>query len=169
MKNQALVEREEFNRLKISVIGILLFLLLISLISFITVGGGEPHPIVIWAGIINVLSQAYLLLFVLGKAKTHHPRYYVITLLITLLTFLVNLTQLNYNMSRLDENSFHGLETVADSAYFVIGTISTAGTGDIYPVSQAARLLVSFQIVLGFSLVAFVLVKDTLGSTGKNK
>jgi hypothetical protein len=41
-----------------------------------------------------------------------------------------------------------------DSIYFALGTLTTAGTGNIAPVSQLARSLVSMQMVLDFILVA---------------
>lgn len=38
--------------------------------------------------------------------------------------------------------------------YFALGTLTTAGTGDVYPRSSLARAIVSWQMVLGFAFVA---------------
>jgi voltage-gated potassium channel len=41
-----------------------------------------------------------------------------------------------------------------DALYFALGTLSTAGTGSITPISQLARGLVSIQMILDLMLVA---------------
>jgi hypothetical protein len=44
-----------------------------------------------------------------------------------------------------------------DAAYFSTITLSTAGYGDIVPVSDLAKVLVSLEIILGFGLLGFLL------------
>jgi hypothetical protein len=44
-----------------------------------------------------------------------------------------------------------------DAAYFSTVTLSTAGYGDIVPVSQIARAMVSLEILIGFGLLGFLL------------
>jgi len=45
----------------------------------------------------------------------------------------------------------------SDAAYFSTVTLSTAGYGDIVPLSPLARALVSVEIVIGFGLLGFLL------------
>jgi voltage-gated potassium channel len=49
------------------------------------------------------------------------------------------------------------LERFADAAYFSTVTLSTAGYGDIVPVSPLARAMVSVEILIGFGLLGFLL------------
>jgi voltage-gated potassium channel Kch len=49
------------------------------------------------------------------------------------------------------------LTRFADAAYFSTVTLSTAGYGDIVPVSDIARAMVSVEIVLGYGLLGFLL------------
>src|SRR3954454_17272108 len=44
-----------------------------------------------------------------------------------------------------------------DAAYFSTITLSTAGYGDIVPVSDLAKVLVSIEIIMGFGLLGFLL------------
>jgi voltage-gated potassium channel len=48
-------------------------------------------------------------------------------------------------------DQFSGLETKTDGLYFTVSTLGTVGFGDIHPVGQAARAIVTAQIV--FNLV----------------
>jgi hypothetical protein len=45
----------------------------------------------------------------------------------------------------------------SDAVYFSTVTLSTAGYGDIVPVSQLARAMVSVEILIGFGLLGFLL------------
>ena len=56
--------------------------------------------------------------------------------------------------------------THLDAIYFTMGTLSTAGTGSIAPVSQLARGLQTLQMLLdlGFLLVAVTLVVGRLAA-----
>jgi len=57
--------------------------------------------------------------------------------------------------------------THLDAIYFTIGTLSTAGTGNIVPVSELARGLQTLQMLLdlGFLLVAVTLVVGRLATS----
>jgi hypothetical protein len=52
-----------------------------------------------------------------------------------------------------------------DAAYFSTITLSTAGYGDIVPVSDLAKVLVSVEIIVGFGLLGFLLSR-VAGFTG---
>lgn len=56
--------------------------------------------------------------------------------------------------------------TRLDAAYFTIGTLSTAGTGNIVPTSELARALQALQMALNlvFLSIAVALVVTRLGS-----
>ena len=73
-----------------------------------------------------------------------------------------------YSLFNLDSESFAGailldkdkaLEfgTYFDMIYFTMSTFSTAGFGDITPVSRLARGIVMTQFIAGFTLVAILL------------
>ncbi len=73
-----------------------------------------------------------------------------------------------YSLYNLDSKSFNGtilldrsksLEfgTYFDMIYFTMSTFSTAGFGDITPVSRLARGIVMTQFITGFTLVAILL------------
>jgi len=53
-----------------------------------------------------------------------------------------------------------------DAAYFSTITLSTAGYGDIVPVSDLAKVLVSVEIILGFGLLGFLLSRVAGFTTG---
>jgi Ion channel len=49
---------------------------------------------------------------------------------------------------------FEGLATRIDALYFALTTLFTVGYGDIHPVGQLARALVSVQMVLNVGVLA---------------
>ncbi|HVQ45532.1 MAG TPA: potassium channel family protein [Gemmatimonadales bacterium] len=53
-----------------------------------------------------------------------------------------------------------------DAAYFSTITLSTAGYGDIVPVSDLAKVLVSVEIIVGFGLLGFLLSRVAGFTTG---
>lgn len=60
------------------------------------------------------------------------------------------------------------LARFADAAYFSTITLSTTGYGDIAPVSDVARAIVSVEIILGYGLLGFLLSRVAgLGSSPK--
>jgi voltage-gated potassium channel len=49
---------------------------------------------------------------------------------------------------------FDGIETHIDAVYFTVTTLSTVGFGDINPTGQAARVVVTIQVLFDLTLVA---------------
>ncbi len=47
-----------------------------------------------------------------------------------------------------------GLETKTDAVYFALTTLSTVGFGDVHAVGQAARVVVSLQVVFDLAFLA---------------
>ena len=54
-------------------------------------------------------------------------------------------------LARSTDSQFAGLRTKTDALYFTVSTLGTVGFGDIHPTGQAARAIVTAQIV--FNLV----------------
>jgi voltage-gated potassium channel len=64
-------------------------------------------------------------------------------------------------------NHFSGLDDKFDAAYFAVTTLSTVGYGDIYAVSNTARLIVTFQII--FNLVFLGGVVRIITNVGRER
>ncbi|MCU1371478.1 MAG: ion transporter [Ilumatobacteraceae bacterium] len=75
----------------------------------------------------------------------------VMSLLVSLV--IVGFAGSYYSMSIYSEG-FPTIHTRLDALYFTVVTLGTVGYGDIAPVSQGARALVSFQILVNLSLIA---------------
>jgi hypothetical protein len=60
----------------------------------------------------------------------------------------------DYVVATARPGQFEGLSTRIDALYFALTTLVTVGYGDIYPVGQLARGLVSAQMVLNVGVVA---------------
>ena len=58
-----------------------------------------------------------------------------------------------YLFSARYHHAFNEVLTRIDAAYFTVSTATTTGMGDIHPVSQAARLVVTAQMVASLFLV----------------
>ncbi len=76
-----------------------------------------------------------------------------------------------YSLSHAGASSFNMVLTKIDAIYFTITTLTTAGFGDIHPVSELSRLYVTAQelvdlvfTVLGFGLlVNSIIIKSSRG------
>jgi voltage-gated potassium channel Kch len=66
-----------------------------------------------------------------------------------LLTFAIAYYALATNTEQIP-----GIETKVDSLYFTVTTVATVGFGDIVPVGQVARAIVTFQILANLTLIA---------------
>jgi voltage-gated potassium channel Kch len=75
----------------------------------------------------------------------------VLSLLVSLV--IVGFAGSYYSMSIYSEG-FPSIHTRLDALYFTVVTLGTVGYGDIAPVSQGARALVTFQILVNLSLIA---------------
>jgi voltage-gated potassium channel Kch len=53
----------------------------------------------------------------------------------------------------LHTDQFPAMHTRVDALYFTVTTLGTVGFGDIVPAGQAARLLVTIQIMLNLMLI----------------
>ncbi len=85
-------------------------------------------------------------------------------LVFSLLTFVSMFSLIYWTFGT--SHNFSARLTHLDAIYFTIGTLSTAGTGNIVPVSELARGLQTVQMLLdlGFLLVAVTLVVGRLAA-----
>jgi hypothetical protein len=92
------------------------------------------------------------------------------TALLTILIFGFSALYLTLNR---DVGQFEGLGTRIDAVYFTLTTLSTVGFGDIHASGQAARFVVSIQILMNFLLIGVVVrafravARQRLASTGR--
>jgi hypothetical protein len=56
-----------------------------------------------------------------------------------------------------DANSFTERLTKASAAYFTVTVLSTVGFGDITPVGDTARMVVTSQMVVGFTVITLAI------------
>jgi hypothetical protein len=83
-----------------------------------------------------------------------HPRVRAAAALTTVVPlFLVVFAAAYFVMSGTTPNAFNEPLSRVDSAYFTITVFATVGFGDIYPVSESARLATSVQMIGGVVLV----------------
>lgn len=68
---------------------------------------------------------------------------------------VVGFASIYFAMNR-DGTQVEGVETRLDALYFTVTTLATVGFGDLVPVSQAARLVVTGQIVSDLIFVGLV-------------
>lgn len=59
-----------------------------------------------------------------------------------------------YLLADATDDQFAGLETRTDALYFTVTTLATVGFGDVHPTGQAARALVTGQIVFNLVFLA---------------
>ncbi|MGH9214501.1 MAG: potassium channel family protein [Acidimicrobiales bacterium] len=84
---------------------------------------------------------------------SHRPVLEASEALVLLLTMLVlGFAAIYFAMDR-NQGQFTGLNTRIDAVYFTVTTLSTVGFGDITAISQAARLVVTVQIVFNVVFV----------------
>lgn len=93
----------------------------------------------------------------IGKIKAaSHPlleALAVISLMVSMV--IVGFAAGYYNMA-IRSDQFTGIHTKLDGLYFTIVTVGTVGYGDITPTGQAARALVSAQIMINLTLIGTV-------------
>ena len=95
---------------------------------------------------------------------TDRPTLVALEALVLLFTMLIfGFSVLYLTINRYDDQ-FVGMQTRIDAAYFTVTTLSTVGFGDIHAVGQVARLAVTTQILVDFTLLA-VSVRLLLATT----
>lgn len=149
--------------------------MLIFLFSAIPIGGfNEDNPAAAWirlAGILLVfLSALVLQLRMIVAAEVPQVRA-AEAVVETILMFLFLFAFLYTSMSVTDPLAFTEPLSRMDALYFTTVTFATVGFGDITPVSQLARAVVTVQMIAGLGAlvlvakVAFFAAGRRLGNT----
>jgi voltage-gated potassium channel len=95
----------------------------------------------------------------LPKIRSFYPGIYKIGMLLIIPTIVLNLARIDLVLSMLNPHSFSMPLTRTDALYFTVTTLTTVSYGDIHPATEAARQWVTVQIVAGFMITGYVLVK----------
>lgn len=78
--------------------------------------------------------------------------------IVTMFVFFNGFFALTYDfMGRGTQGEFNVALTLTDALYFELGVFTTAGFGDIRPVTQTGRLVVAIQMIADLVFVAVVL------------
>jgi voltage-gated potassium channel len=80
--------------------------------------------------------------------EAEHPVRIAVRDSATMATLLVTAFATAYFLLAVEYDQMHGLETKLDAVYFTIVTAATVGFGDITPTGQAARAVVSVNILV---------------------
>jgi hypothetical protein len=88
-------------------------------------------------------------------------------LVLLLAMLVVGFAAVYFAMDR-DQGQFSGLRTRIDAVYFTVTTLSTVGFGDITATSQAARLVVTAQILFDVAFVG-VAVRVFVGAARRGR
>jgi hypothetical protein len=88
--------------------------------------------------------------------RSEEPVLVALEAIVLLVTMLVLGYAAVYYAIDVNQGQFDGLVTRVDSAYFTVVTLSTVGYGDIHAVGQAARVLVTIQIMMNLAFLGVV-------------
>ena len=108
---------------------------------------GVPLPVTLAVALVILLAVAVWQLRTVLRARYPAARG-IEALASTVPLFLLLFASAYVVMARATPASFSEHITRTDSLYFTIGTFTTVGYGDITAVSQAARVVVTVQMIL---------------------
>jgi voltage-gated potassium channel len=120
----------------------------------VVVGLAVGLSVLVWVGVRQVRTLAH------APAGDPGVRLDVLTLVVIVVVPLFALGF--YAIERADPGQFAGLDTKTDALYFTMSTLATVGFGDVHATGQAARALVTVQIV--FNLVVVAALASVLGT-----
>ncbi|MFE4228957.1 ion channel [Arthrobacter sp. NPDC056886] len=134
--------------------------LILALYFVIPVGGfNQANPAAAWirlAAIVLVFLAALSLQLRMILAA-HIPQVRAaVTVVEAILMFLCLFSLLYMSLSLTDPSSFSHPLTKTDALYFTTSTFATVGFGDITPVSQLARSVVSVQMIADLGALLLV-------------
>ncbi len=117
-------------------------------------------PLALAGGLLVLLAVVAWQLRAIVRAKEPAVRA-IVALALTVPLFLLLFASAYFVMEKGSPASFTHPLTRTDALYFVVTTFSTVGYGDITPVSQTARIVVTVQMLLdllalGLGIRAFV-------------
>lgn len=119
------------------------------------------------AGAVLLAATVPLAILRLHKVlASERPGFEAAEALVQLVTMLITgFAAVLYTMNH-DGTQVKGLSTRVDAVYFTVTTLSTVGYGDIHATSQAARIVVTVQILFDLVFVG-VLVRVFIGAARK--
>lgn len=111
--------------------------------------------------IIILIAYFFLSLGLLGNEIILKNQKKLLIPKITLLSIIlvIGYADLYFKLSRNYSNIFKDnmILSAIDSVYFSITTFTTTGYGDIYPISNIAKMFVASEMILGYILSAFIM------------
>ena len=134
--------------------------LILSLYFVIPVGGfNEANPAAAWIrlAVIVIVFLSALSLQLRMILAAHIPQVRAaVTVVEAVLMFLCLFSLLYMSLSLTDQSSFSHPLTKTDALYFTTSTFATVGFGDITPISQLARSVVSVQMIADLGALLLV-------------
>lgn len=149
------------------VLGVTIFLIAAWTLFFAVPHHRQAFPLIevlLWV-VTFFLYFGALLLAVILRASTGRLFFWVIA---GLLVFVLAFTQIYWRIGT--SSDFTVPLSHLDALYFAVGTVSTAGTGNIYAMSQLARGTQTAEMLLGMVLI-LVLLAAVVGrlAGGRNR
>ena len=112
--------------------------------------------------VVNVIKSGYFIYFVFVRIKESvHKDFYFdefisfigLSIVLIIISFAIDF----YCLYQIDANSFFGVQHGGNMArdwvtffYFSISAFTTAGFGDVHPVSSVAQVFVSMELMVAF-------------------
>jgi voltage-gated potassium channel len=128
---------------------------LLALYFLLPTPSGEHNSAIVQLSVGLIIFIAVLVQQVGGILKSAKPiRRGIVALAVILPLFIVVFASTYLTMSALDPNAFTEQLGKANGLYFTVTVLSTVGFGDITPVTDAARMVVAFQMVVDLVIVA---------------
>jgi hypothetical protein len=106
--------------------------------------------VLVAAGLVVVLAQGV-------RAAELQPSEMMLFLVVVLSELLWCFAQLYWDYGTTRNFTIAKPLNHFEAIYFAVGTLTTVGTGTIYPKSDTARALQTSQMAVGFALVVFVI------------
>ena len=104
--------------------------------------------------IATVLVVPYTFWKIPRVRRAVHPLGEALAVMSMLVSFVIVGFAGGYYSMSIHSDQFPAIHTRLDSLYFTVVTLGTVGYGDITPVGQGARAVVTFQILVNLSLIA---------------
>lgn len=117
-----------------------------------------PVQFAVFGTIAAVLFVAVMIAAISRLARSRRPLLAGLSFTVVLATILVlSYSWLYVSLSVSDAAYFTEPLTKASAAYFTVTVLSTVGFGDITPVGDTARMVVTSQMVVGFTVITLAI------------
>jgi hypothetical protein len=124
-------------------------------VYFLVPFDGELWPLAVLVGFVSAVLLIPLTVHRAQRIRvSDRPMLEGIAALALAATLAVISFSVTYYTLGTETDQIPGIETKIDALYFTVVTLATVGFGDITPVGQAARALVTLQILLNVTLIA---------------